>query len=350
MLTTQRLGRNDTCRCGSGRKFKVCCLQRGRTFDEASPLLQPRRVGSDGGSLRTQLKYQAGFGDEKPIKRIPIHYTYAEPFGEAVCCYCFPVDQPVVLENGNAIHAEWVEAGMKFRMEDGSLGVVTQVEPPKVWAPPSRIPNQYGNYARRVLGTIRHKGYIVIDITLGGTTITGTPDHKWYSVDRAGWVPAETLRRGERLKNSEGTTVVVEHVSEPRTGLIELYNLEVEELHTFFVGTSAQSSALVHNGQGNYILKPASTPVGRRGNPLGAVHPNAPTVIGGRPFSGHAIDQMQARGIFPSAVDNAIRHGTHMPGKIPGTTAVHDKVNRITVILDSVTGRVVTVGHGLIRQ
>jgi len=26
--TTQRIGRNDTCPCGSGRKYKVCCLRK----------------------------------------------------------------------------------------------------------------------------------------------------------------------------------------------------------------------------------------------------------------------------------------------------------------------------------
>jgi hypothetical protein len=255
MLATQRIGRNDTCRCGSGREFKICCLQRGRTFEEQSPLLQPRRVGRDGASMPTQVKLQAGCGDEQPIKRIPVHYTYPEPFGEAVCCYCFPVDQLFVLQIGNVTRAEWVEAGMKFRMEDGSIGTVTQVEPPKVWAPPSRVPDQHGNYARRVLGTIRHKGFVVLDITFNGSTISGTPDHKWYSLDRKAWVPAETLRRGERLQSPDGSNVVVEHIGEPRVGLVELYNLEVEETHTFFVGNSHQNAALVHNGQGNYILK-----------------------------------------------------------------------------------------------
>jgi hypothetical protein len=43
----------------------------------------------------------------------------------------------------------------------------------------------------------------------------------------------------------------------------------------------------------------SATPVGRSGNPLGSVQPNAPTTIGGRPYSGHAIDRMQQRGIPP---------------------------------------------------
>lgn len=266
MLTTQCVGRNDTCCCGSGRKFKVCCLRKGSSNFLEAPILKPRLVYGDGASLLplTQTKVRQSTGNEKPIKRIPVHYTYDEPFGQAICSYCFPVDQTMVLENGNVIHAEWLQEGMKFRMVDGTLGTVTQVDPPKVWDPPSRVPDQHGNYAQRVLGTIRHKGYIVIDITFGGETITGTPDHQWYSVDRAAWVPAETLRRGERLMNAEGATVRVEHVSESRTGLVDLYNIEVEELHTFFVGHTQQSSALVHNGQGNYIKPPLTATQSQR--------------------------------------------------------------------------------------
>jgi hypothetical protein len=51
-------------------------------------------------------------------------------------------------------------------------------------------------------------------------------------------------------------TPVILAISPPRLGFIELYNLEVEELHTFFVGTSGHGSALVHNGQGNYTKSP----------------------------------------------------------------------------------------------
>jgi RHS repeat-associated protein len=81
-----------------------------------------------------------------------------------------------------------------------------------------------------------------------------------------------------------------------------------------------------------------STPVGRSGNPLGSVAPNQPTTIGGRPFSGHAIDQMQARGIPPSVVENTIQHGRPFPGNTPGTTGYYDPVNNVRVITNSTTG------------
>jgi hypothetical protein len=89
-----------------------------------------------------------------------------------------------------------------------------------------------------------------------------------------------------------------------------------------------------------------STPVGRNGSPLGSVEGNPSTTIGGRPYSGHAIDRMQGRGVPPAAVDNAIRTGSASPGKYPGTTVHYDPVNNISVVVDTATGRVVTVSQG----
>ncbi|MBS0057360.1 DUF4258 domain-containing protein [Yersinia sp. Marseille-Q3913] len=95
----------------------------------------------------------------------------------------------------------------------------------------------------------------------------------------------------------------------------------------------------------------AKTPTGSKGNPL--VVPdglNKPTAIGGRDFSGHALDRMQRQGITSSVVENAISPQNAVKGKIPGTTAYHDKINNVTVITNTKTGRVVTVDFGIIKQ
>ncbi|MHB8974986.1 MAG: RHS repeat-associated core domain-containing protein, partial [Pirellulaceae bacterium] len=90
----------------------------------------------------------------------------------------------------------------------------------------------------------------------------------------------------------------------------------------------------------------AATPVGRSGGPLGSVEGNLPTTIGGRPYSGHAIDRMQGRGIPPSAVDNTIRNGMSDLGKYLGTTIHYDPVNDLSVVVDTPSGRVITVSQG----
>ena len=64
----------------------------------------------------------------------------------------------------------------------------------------------------------------------------------------------------------------------------------------------------------------AATPIGRRGNPMNVPRgTNAPTTIGGRDFTGHAIDEMQGRGIMPSVVENAIQNGVRTAGSEAGT-------------------------------
>jgi RHS repeat-associated protein len=94
-----------------------------------------------------------------------------------------------------------------------------------------------------------------------------------------------------------------------------------------------------------------STPVGRKGSPMDVTPgTNTPLNIGGRDYTGHALDQMQGRGLNSSVVENTIQNGQSIPGKIPGTTAHYDSVNNVTVITDTVSGRVVTAAPGKIKQ
>ena len=88
--------------------------------------------------------------------------------------------------------------------------------------------------------------------------------------------------------------------------------------------------------------KDASTPTGQRGSPI-EVNPgsNAPTTIGGREYSGHALDRMQGRGVPPSAVEDAIQNGARLPGNSPGTF-VHAGANGVIVVTGN-GGRVITV-------
>ena len=72
---------------------------------------------------------------------------------------------------------------------------------------------------------------------------------------------------------------------------------------------------------------------------------NKPTTINGRDYSGHSLDQMQNRGVMPSVVENTINTGKTFLTK-SGTTGYYDAVNNVRVILNSETGRVVTVIRG----
>jgi RHS repeat-associated protein len=84
-----------------------------------------------------------------------------------------------------------------------------------------------------------------------------------------------------------------------------------------------------------------STPVGRRGNPMDVTPgTNSGTTIGGRNYTGHALDQMQGRGAVPSAVEDTIRNGTSSPGRWPNTTKF--STSQMDVVTNS-NGDVVTV-------
>lgn len=65
----------------------------------------------------------------------------------------------------------------------------------------------------------------------------------------------------------------------------------------------------------------------------------------GRDFSGHAFDQMQARGIMPTVVENTLKTGQPFPTRL-GTSGFYDPINNIRVITNSETGRIVTVIPG----
>jgi hypothetical protein len=90
--------------------------------------------------------------------------------------------------------------------------------------------------------------------------------------------------------------------------------------------------------------------LGRAGNEL----KNAPyqklrneaTQINGRNFSGHALDQMQNRGVTPSVVENTINTGTQFPTRA-GTIGFYDAANNVRIIVNSGTGQVVTVIRGM---
>jgi hypothetical protein len=98
--------------------------------------------------------------------------------------------------------------------------------------------------------------------------------------------------------------------------------------------------------------KPASEGTGFKGrkgfelkNPHYQKSRNTPAIINNREFSGHALDQMQNRGLTPSVVENAIKKNNLFPTR-PGTSGYYDTINNFHVITNSKTGRIITVIWG----
>ena len=67
--------------------------------------------------------------------------------------------------------------------------------------------------------------------------------------------------------------------------------------------------------------------------------------VNGRQYSGHALDQMQNRGILPTVVENTIKNGENFPAR-PGTIGYYDSSNNIRVIINSHNGQVITTIPG----
>lgn len=87
--------------------------------------------------------------------------------------------------------------------------------------------------------------------------------------------------------------------------------------------------------------KSPSTPVGSKDFELKVVDgTNKSTYINGREYSGHALDRMQGRGLYPSVVEDAIHNGTMSFGKTPGTYTFNTRT--ITGVTNE-NGKVITV-------
>ena len=90
-----------------------------------------------------------------------------------------------------------------------------------------------------------------------------------------------------------------------------------------------QTGAPVIGGGGGDIS--ARTPIGTLSSSDLNVQPgtNPPATINGLNYTGHALDQMQSRGIMPSVVEDTIRTGTQSPGYDGATRYTTDQARVI---------------------
>ncbi|MBS2011355.1 MAG: Hint domain-containing protein [Deltaproteobacteria bacterium] len=136
--------------------------------------------------------------------------------------------------------------GTPVATPSGDVAIESLHEGDTVLASDPREPGA-GPAPRRVVATKKteERAVLAVAIARGATleTIVVTPEHPFY-VDGRGWTLAGALEPGLPLTTSAGTTqALVASITElDRTVIV--YNIEVEDLHTYFVGAS---HALVHN-------------------------------------------------------------------------------------------------------
>ncbi|MEU6063120.1 RICIN domain-containing protein [Streptomyces sp. NPDC047082] len=100
---------------------------------------------------------------------------------------------------------------------------------------------------RQVTDTFKHDTQRLVDITVADAgKLASTAGHRFYVVDR-GWTLVSDLRVGDRLRTPDGSVHPVTALLD-RSGLTPrtVYDLTVDDLHTFFVLAGA-TPILVHN-------------------------------------------------------------------------------------------------------
>ncbi|SNT40931.1 RHS repeat-associated core domain-containing protein [Actinomadura meyerae] len=146
---------------------------------------------------------------------------------------------------------------------------------------------------------------------VGSGLVIATAHHPFWVADGINaWVEAGDLERGMWLRTSGGAYVQISHVEHLAVHHQRVHNLTIANTHTYHVGVGV--AVLVHNA--------------------GCV----------RSYSGHARDQMEARGLTEDMVEQTVRTGKKTRGNRPGTTKY--KTKKIWVVLNT-NGHVVSAGR-----
>lgn len=75
------IGRNDTCRCGSGKKFKKCCID--KPYQSSPALLEDLSLGQQR-IKEAGLEYPVAPMPAHRAKKIPLHVFAAMAVGTVV--------------------------------------------------------------------------------------------------------------------------------------------------------------------------------------------------------------------------------------------------------------------------
>ena len=116
-----------------------------------------------------------------------------------------------------------------------------------------------GEVLGRVLGTTSREAPTILALTVrfadgSEGVIEGTPEHPFYVPAEGKYVSLRRLVPGMALQTERGEQAVVldvTRVGDPG----EVFNFEVEGVRNYFAGSAVAGQALVHNGNGCYVIQ-----------------------------------------------------------------------------------------------
>ncbi len=133
-------------------------------------------------------------------------------------------------------------AGTMVLTESGHTAIENIEAGDFVWA---TNPETDETELKQVVRTFKNETTELVHIKVNGETITCTNEHPFYSPVK-GWTAACKLKAGDMLVTLNGEYVIVEWVQhEILESPVAVYNFEVEDFHTYYVGDN--DGILVHN-------------------------------------------------------------------------------------------------------
>lgn len=200
--------------------------------------------------LQIEAKYEAiRDTNSEGITEVVVAYSYPEMFGFAEARILFDADTVFVLADDEvAVCALSVLPGMRIRLADGTIGTITSAPETCTELPVPPLPLGNGLWSSRIVGHVKRTTHELVSFRWAGQEVRVTPGHLVWSEDRRWWIRAHELVPGELVRVSENHTAPVEGYVRLQTGLIEVYGVEVEYFHNYFVGTGPDAM-LVHNGE-----------------------------------------------------------------------------------------------------
>ncbi|WTT48307.1 polymorphic toxin-type HINT domain-containing protein [Streptomyces zaomyceticus] len=159
-----------------------------------------------------------------------ISNAYTKKLRDATPCNSFVPGTKVLMADGSKKPIEEVKAGDKVLAGDPKTG---------------------STRAETVTAEIRGEGRkqlvrITVKTDAGLAQVTATVGHPFWLPETAEWVQAADLKPGQHLQDSSGTYIQIQRVQRQTASSIQVYNLTVSNLHTYYVLTG-EIPVLVHN-------------------------------------------------------------------------------------------------------